>query len=622
MGAAADFEINIKQIMSGQSAVSELERTDAAIKRATAAVAGYERDYASAMNKIAAAQKKIAAQAQVVEQSKGTKDYQAQLAQLVKMERAVAPLKEKASAAASGLEKAKAAAVALAQEYHQLATAEDKAAAEAKKLADAEKKATKDADSAVGQQRQHAAAMGGASNNAERLTGKLREMGGPMGQFAGMGAAGIVLAVAIAYYKLAEAVIDATVALVKYVVSCAMAESSQRLLLGGILQNEAAGVKMSATFREIQKATGATADELTDYVRQLKDAKVSGKAMDDALKGLAMRKAATGDAGISKLLEDLKAGKTTAAKFAAEMDKIYGGMVGKKMQGLGEQWEELKRKVADIFGKVNLGPLEAAVKRFIALLDRPDIAAKIVKAFDWVVEVLADAVDWATKFVEDVSWNDVETALLAIGAVVAALSAPILLVAAAAAAMVAPFVLAYKAVQKLAEYLKSLKSLMPTGGMTIAISGMPGAANDNGRAAGSSLVSGLVGGIQAGQGPAADAAAELGRRTYAALQNSLDAHSPSRKAHYLGRMFGAGLAGGQDESAPQVEAATNRLVQIPAQAASSGGGAGRSVTMGNVTITITGVPGAAESTSELRRVLTDLLEGVAIESAAPITEAA
>jgi hypothetical protein len=147
-------------------------------------------------------------------------------------------------------------------------------------------------------------------------------------------------------------------------------------------------------------------------------------------------------------------------------------------------------------------------------------------------------------------------------------------------------------------------------------------AKDNGAQSGAALDAGLAAGITGGT-MAEAAASSLGRRVYAALQAELDAHSPSRKAAYLGRMIGAGLAGGQEESSREVQTASTRLVQLPEQtAARSGGGGGRSVSVGNVTITISGVPGAAEAKDEIRRVMVEVLEGTAHESGVPVSEAA
>jgi hypothetical protein len=306
---------------------------------------------------------------------------------------------------------------------------------------------------------------------------------------------------------------------------------------------------------------------------------------------LALRQAATGESGIQKLLDDLKAGKTTAAKFRAEMDKIYGGMVAKKQLGLSEQWDKLKNKIADILGKVDFGPLERALERLFKWLDDPRVAAQLQEALESCVQAAAQLVDMVQK-------------------------------------IVGPILDAITAANRLRDSMK-ISSIGPTkglpgGGENPWVAGYgASAANDNGLAAGRSLVSGLVAGISAGHGAAASAAAGLGRSVYAALQAELDAHSPSRKAAYLGRMIGAGLAGGQEESSREVQTASARLVQLPEQTAAKAGGGGRgAVSVGDVTITISGVPGAAEAKDEIRRVVIDLLEGTAHESGAPVTEAA
>ena len=273
-----------------------------------------------------------------------------------------------------------------------------------------------------------------------------------------------------------------------------------------------------------------------------------------------------------------------------------------------------------IFAKVDLGPLERAASKFFALLDRPDVMAALQKAFEWVVDVLATAIDYASQFVKWLADDSVSGGVNYLKAALMEVKIILGAVVVAAKILGAPFYVVYDIVQKIAAGIRFIKDNMPTAGGPAGLAGggyaasMGPAANDNGVSAGKSLIDGLISGISAGTGAAAAAAAALGRSTYEALRAALDVHSPSRKGHFIGAMLGAGVTGGVEESAPKVAAATARMVEPPAVRSGGKGSSSRTVTVGD--IHINGVKGAEDASGALREELTRVIEQVAQEAAA------
>ena len=414
------------------------------------------------------------------------------------------------------------------------------------------------------------------------------------------GIAGVALLAAFAVAKLAMALGKCVVSALEDSFALREAAVNTEFLLSGMLKSESAGAAMYQTLRRIQGETGLATDKLTGMVKQLRDAKLHGTALDAALEGLALREAATGDSGIADLLIKLNTGATTAKKFNAEMHKIYGDMVAKHQLGLTEQFEEAKRKLGDIFAGVNLGPLESAAKRFIATLDRPEVIAGIQKVLGFIVDKLGEAVDWAGKFLSELTPDDVQAGFAKVVDTLDTIASILGVCASAAeylgtAAEIAcyPFIKIYQgleAIKKLMDQITAASAAAKAAreggggveggqygsdvaGLKIIWDKLRGASNDNGAKAGQSLDAGTAAGIDAGT-LAEDAAARLGARTLAALQESLDAHSPSRKAKRWGLSIPAGTAEGIDEGAGDVRSSVEDMVgQADEGAKGSGRGA-------------------------------------------------
>lgn len=131
-----------------------------------------------------------------------------------------------------------------------------------------------------------------------------------------------------------------------------------------------------------------------------------------------------------------------------------------------------------------------------------------------------------------------------------------------------------------------------------------------------SFVAGLVLGLTGGMKPVGIASADLGKQMATAAKEALDAHSPSRVAFAIGGMFGAGLSGGMDAKAGDVESSGADLAMAGAGGAANAAGAStstsssRSVVIQNLTI---GDGPVAKSTfDEFKKTLLEVLEGASL----------
>lgn len=135
-------------------------------------------------------------------------------------------------------------------------------------------------------------------------------------------------------------------------------------------------------------------------------------------------------------------------------------------------------------------------------------------------------------------------------------------------------------------------------------------------ALGTAIVEGLANGITAGAAKVLSAISGVVTGAISAAKGLLDSHSPSRVFTRLGHTVPQGFAGGVEDGVDDVQASIGEMVASPQMARASGS---VSVSRGGVTMVFNiVVNGTAELGAEIRRVVTDALEGLASEAAAPI----
>lgn len=126
-------------------------------------------------------------------------------------------------------------------------------------------------------------------------------------------------------------------------------------------------------------------------------------------------------------------------------------------------------------------------------------------------------------------------------------------------------------------------------------------------ALGTNIVDGIRNGLTAAAGALRDSVVGIGDSIKKTFTGLFDMHSPSKVTEQWGRNLGAGLVRGQDEVAPQVQAATDRMAPQAPAAPSFGGGAGGGIGGGgaNVTVNVKLEFPNAKDGGEVKEALTD-----------------
>jgi len=150
--------------------------------------------------------------------------------------------------------------------------------------------------------------------------------------------------------------------------------------------------------------------------------------------------------------------------------------------------------------------------------------------------------------------------------------------------------------------------------------------------AGAQLGAGLANGMASQLGPVATSAAALGTAAVAGIKKVLDIHSPSRVMHHIGEMTAQGFSDGAEAGRlPSVGGPVRAADLLPglddagamggggrvraSDLTPSGGGGGRSVSLGGITLNVTGVSDAASLPALLEPMFADLLDRIAEEVA-------
>lgn len=638
MGSSVDFLINIQQRMQG-SAVTELQKLD---QQLNSAKASYKQLEAAAANAAKRSELHGAATGKARDKLKSAADsgdvaaYRKASAGLDKMVAKEVALKAKASDAASAL---KAQETALT------------------KLAD-QRGAAKQADE-LGKKLEAEGERG--EGGMRRLTGAFRFLGGPVGrtgalvsesigkfrimtkQFGVTKAAAISMAaiVAIAYTKMLEG----AYALGAFALRSADAARNTGLTVQALLGGVAAGYQMSSAMRGVADETGIGSDRLLEITRALRKAKVSADSMPNALRAVAIQESALGDTeGTDQLIAQLAQGKTAAGNIAKEIDTKFGGIVQKKMLGLGAQAETLQRHFADLVSGFNIEPLLTGLASLVGLFDENTAAGAAMKdLFHSIFEPLLDAAESSIRPIRRfilglvIGVRQFELAIDPIASAIATafdsgplsqfgdaagagttagslLAATLLTMAVLAGLAIALIVLPFSALSKAidgaganVDWLKGKWSDFTDWWSGLDFAGLA-----------SALIDGLVNGINAGASRVVDAVEGLGDGAISAFKDKFGIHSPSSVMFDQAYQLPAGAAGGIEAGAPLVDEAMDRMIGIPGSKPIKigGSGGGRSITIEK--IEINGVKDAEDILDRIGERVMSVLEGAGIELGADI----
>lgn len=572
MANSVDVLINIAQKVTGDNAVTELQRVEQAIKGEEAAIRNLEQ-WQKRMNQASVVDVGEYKRVSALIQEK--KDKLAGLSgELVKLSEAKPPALDEA-------------------------LAPDKASAGVGDLGEALGKL--------------GGPLGNAGNRAKGLTegfSKLKQLG----------PAAIIGAVYVAAALVTVALIGAAIAAVKFAVGIANVRRNAQITLETMTGSAAAAKQLSSQFDQISDSTGVGADRLNELAKSLSDANTPASDLPDAIRAIATAEAALGDgAAAQKLYDSLRAAGKSASQAAAEIDAKFGGVVARRMLGTDQQIARLKSNVNVLFSGLDIEPVLKAMKlvldlfsqstssgralKFLVtavmqpLVDGAEIAGPIVKRMFQGAIIAALQLYIAVKpvarsiaeFFNLKPGDGLETALTVGKVLFYALAAAAVVVAGSLALAALPFVIigvaiwgVYQLGVLLVEGLAAIGGAAVDAGQAL-IDGI-GAAWDwltsidlSGIAG--DIIQGLADGITGAGGAVLKALTGVVGGAVDAAKSFLGIHSPSTLLHdEVGANMALGAAGGIDDTADEVQASLTRAVEpnlagaSSARASASGGG--------------------------------------------------
>lgn len=658
-GNAAEFLISIEQQLKGDDAVSALDKAESSVKDAIAAYKQLE----STTTKTATALDKATASLGAAE------------AKLSKM--------KEAGAGASAIQKQASAVKGLADAQQRLANQD---AANRKALGAQKAAASNAADNLVkvrkaSEQTGIAGRVAGAEvfklkeaftklGSGGGAVGKLFEVGDAFKQLAsggggfGLLAGGAAIAVS-AVALLTTALVGLVAAGLKAGIALANAARNTRLTVEAMLGSKDAANAMLGSYREINKATGATNERLMDLTKQLQAAKVPASDIPTALRAIATQEQAIGQDGTAQLIENLKSGKSSAAELGAQIEKQYGGIVKQKMMGLDQQVEQLKGNFAALFSGLDIEPFLAAFSQFVSVFDSSTAMGQVLKGlFETIFQPLAyaaaDVFPYIHLFISQfintalkmaVAVKPAATAILglfnvtpsdaismvmtaakvaavalaiAIGVVVAAL----LLVAIAAKTtwdgIVVAINLVMAGVQLFQEGLVAVGQFFLrlyqwgktawdgiVSGVNTAIDTIKGISLES---IGTALIDGLVAGLKKGADAVGKTVDSVGATIKSGFKSALGISSPSKVFAEYGAFTAEGFALGLEDGAAHVDRALSNMMSGQGEDGAAAARSGAPITINNTwNISIDGAKDPHAVVDEMRSTVRDLFEEIAIE---------
>jgi hypothetical protein len=297
---------------------------------------------------------------------------------------------------------------ALNAETSSLKGLEASAAAAAKaeaKLSNTHKNLTKLSSSAAGAFSEQAAAAKKSVREAEGFSPMVKQFNDlsdalSTSEGAAIIAVGAFVALAAAVVAVTLAVVAGTVAIAAWAIGLADAkrEASLTAEASAVLHPELAS--LAGDFQAIADETGAGAQDLRAWTKQLQTAKVSAEDLPAALRAVALADALNKGQGISEFTDHLKEAKGAVGDVAAEFEAL-APLVQKKMLGLGAQSAKLRKNFGDLFDDLNIDPVLEGMRILVDLFDKNTAAGESMKfLFETVFQPIIDQATNAAYVVE------------------------------------------------------------------------------------------------------------------------------------------------------------------------------------------------------------------------------
>ncbi len=465
-------------------------------------------------------------------------------------------------------------------------------------------------------------ALGGLSQTAGQLPGPLGSVAsgieglvGRFKEFAALGPAGIIAAVAVALIALVAAVGLATIALAKFGLEAADTKRATLLAFEGLLGTAEAARELDDAISNLRHHTAVATDRLEEIGKVLAFAGARGTQLQDVLRELAKVESTAGSAAVNKYLKRIKAGEDLS-KIMDEIRKKGLADVGERQAaGFGQQLKDLHDDIADLFEDINIEPFLEGLRSVLMLFSDQTVAGQALKEmitsfFSGFFKIVSAVFPYVKAFLQGfiIGVLKVYTALVPVGRAIAQafggkpnaglidffvfLGKAAAYVGAVIAAIATVFMVAWAVMSFVAGLLMGAPlAIIAAWGILIAgISaiwdGIVGIFSGAGEAA-YNFIMGLANGISAGASAVVGAAIGVAKGAVDAVKGALGIASPSKVMMEMGVHTAEGFAGGVDASAGGAQESMSSMVAPPAAA---GGGATTNSSASSVVVNVS--PGA------------------------------
>lgn len=660
MASGTEFLIEIEQRLRGDNPVTELQKTEEALTAAKRKYAELERAAVNSGKALDKASANIGAIRGKMEAAMSAGDAGAFWKLAPALDAAIAKEQElagKARTAKAALDAQAGEVTQLASAFMKLRSAEDAAAKAQADLAKQEKDGIQQQKALDDARKKGLERIAKTGDGLTKLPGPLGAVGGrakeltegwrDLSEQLGAGRAAMLVGAAAAAAFVAVLVMGA-VAVASWAIGLANARRDTGLTIQALYGSAEAARAVQDSFAGVTRETGVAGDRLLAMTRDLKKAGVAAEDVPAALKALAQQESALGDSsGTSELIDKLKSGQKTVAELGSEMEEQFGSVARKKALGLDQQMTTLKENVSELFGGANIEGFLAGLARIVALFDKSTESGAALQAIfgdlmkplggvegifvaieRFILGAILAALRLGTAIKKVAKELGFDTSGLTSIVDAGDLGQVAMYVLAAA---FAPVVLAIgfvaSAIQELMMWWQIISAVgsAAAAGITSAWTSVKTFfAGLSLSSIGSDMISGLATGIKNNAAKVVEAITGVVNDAIASAKKLLKIQSPSRVFAEIGEQTSAGMAGGVDDGAGDVEKSIAQMIEVPtgkaakAAGAATGGAGGAAITVSGNTFVFHGVANAEDAEVKLIDAILALLEGRAAQvGAAP-----
>lgn len=500
-------------------------------------------------------------------------------------------------------------------------------------------------------------AIGGFGDELANTKGPLGALGGGLGKLKGllMNPVGAALALAAGFIMLAVAAVKAAVALAKYAIAQSGARREEALAIEGLNTLSAAYGRSAASAEDQQAAidrgsdsTNVARGRLGEFSRQLSRTGLRGQALAQATEAMAIAQQVQGDRGAARfraMAHNIRLTGGDVSDLADRYKNELGPIAERQMRGLGNQSDRLGRSMDQIFGGLELDPIEEGFESIVDLFSQSSVTGRALKQIvESMLQPVIDQAGDATPMLVDMFEKAV------IGGLLFAIGIQDLRI---------KFQTFKNTIEESQAQLSSFFDVLTSGGsidemvdaLTAATPNVLKASEDLGNAArdgfaqavqinspsqvfegfGANIAAGVVNGMRDGERSVASASERMADASSAAFRNRLDIASPSGIFAGYGANISEGVSMGIDDGAEDVQRSVDAIVNVPSipatdvdqggedeDGSTSAAAAGSTVsfTFGDIVIGSGGDESGRDQAVAFREELARVLSNVSIEMGA------